>query len=225
MITERTVVGMLGYGHQLHGVIARLSDAGQHLIAKLNVRADLLLLLRHADVRLIYQEILLRSALPSSIFPLVRLGGIPELCGVVLRHLVLYYTCSVGRYAIVPAVLSVNMEFIQRAMCQQMPIHSLGQEYLPHATLPTIQTQLGALPRIEVTKDKDILRLGQPLAEPPPLERIVPLPAVVAVAIGIINDCGGLLLDSLHTLQVALMTIPYLISHGLQPLIRSHNRQ
>ena len=110
-------------------------------------------------------------------------------------------------------------------MRQKVAIHSLGQEYLPHTTLPTVKTQLRALPRVEVTKDEDILGLGQPLTEPPPLERIVPLPAVVAVAIGIINDRRCLSLDGVHTLKVALVTIPHLIGYGLQPLIGGNHGQ
>ena len=104
---------MLRNGHQLHGVVARLGDARQHLIAKLNVSADLLLLLSHANVSLIYEKILRRSTLPLFVPPLISLVGIPELGGIVLRRLILHHTRCVGRYAVVPAIASVNVEFIQ----------------------------------------------------------------------------------------------------------------
>lgn len=40
-------------GHELNGCVALLLDAGQHVVTELCVRADALVLARHADVGLV----------------------------------------------------------------------------------------------------------------------------------------------------------------------------
>ena len=74
LIAEGAVIGMLHNGHQLHSIVARLVDAGQDMIGKFPVGADLALLLRHAhvgfvDIQLVLaHEILIR---PGKDLPVV----------------------------------------------------------------------------------------------------------------------------------------------------------
>ena len=50
VISEGAVVGVLHDGHELHGVVAEVGDARQHLFGELVVGPDFLLFLRHTDV-------------------------------------------------------------------------------------------------------------------------------------------------------------------------------
>ena len=216
---------MLGNGHKLHGVVARLLYAGQDEGTELIVSTHLCLLLRHTDMCLIYKQILRRCPLKRGVLPLVALLGIPELCRIVLCLIVLHHARSVGGNAVVPTILAVDMEFVERFVRQQMTIHSLRQEDAPHAIGALVQAQLRALPRVEVAKDKYIVRLGQPLTEPPAVQRIIPLPAKITIAIGIVDNRSRLLLDSLHTAHISVMTVGHLLGDGVQPLVTLDHRQ
>ena len=53
MIAERTIVGMLLYGHNLNAIIAIFDYSGQHIILELRIGAHLFCILTHSDVAFI----------------------------------------------------------------------------------------------------------------------------------------------------------------------------
>ena len=79
MIAERTIVGMLLYGHNLNAIIAIFDYSGQHIIFELRIGAHLFCILTHSDVAFINQQ---RRSLRFEIIllPLVSFLGTPYLC-------------------------------------------------------------------------------------------------------------------------------------------------
>ena len=59
LVAKGSIVRMLHDGHDLNGVVAQRLDPGQCILPELVVRADLSLLLGHADMALVDEEILL----------------------------------------------------------------------------------------------------------------------------------------------------------------------
>ena len=225
MIAKRAVIWMFGDCHELHGVVTSLLDARQDLLGKFVICSHLGLLLSHTDMRLIDQQISHFFGVKLLVVPLVGLLGIPELSRVILRHFILHNTRSVGWDTVVPTISAMDVQLVERAVLQQMAIHCLGQEDTPHAVAILVQTQLGTLPRVKITKDKDVVCLGQPLSEPPSRERVIPLPTKVTITVGIIDNRSCLRFDGRHTFQISFMTLCYLIGDRMQPFVLLHHSQ
>ena len=102
---------MLGNGHHLDGIVASLLYARQHLALELLVGRDALLLGGHTYVCLVDEQILLVDN-QLIVGPIEGLWN-PKLRRVVLCLVVLHKTCGIGRYAVVPAILAVNVELIE----------------------------------------------------------------------------------------------------------------
>ena len=115
VVAKRAVVGVLGYGHELHGVISRLLDAWQDVVAELGVCTHTLTLLGHAHVSLVDEQLADLRCAEVVVLPVV--GSLDDkLCGIVLRRLVLHHTLGVCRYAVAPAVVAVNVYLVQGAI-------------------------------------------------------------------------------------------------------------
>ncbi len=222
MVAERSVVGVLGDSHQLHGVVAVLADDGQNLLREFAVAAHPFALLGHADMGFVDQQV----AVPGDIEPVVRpVEGLrnPELGRVVLRLVVLHHARGVGRNAVVPAVVAVHVDLVERAVREAIGVHGVGQEDRPHAAFVLVEPQLGALPAVEVAEQIDVLRGGQPLAEPPAAQILVPLPAVVAVAVGVVDQRPGRFPDAVELFGVEPVAVFDFALHGAQPFVLFDN--
>ena len=116
-----------------------------------------------------------------------------ELRREILRPLVLHHACGVGRDAVVPAVRAVHVDLVERSVHEAVGEHGVGKEGAPDPVAVAVEAQTGALPAVEVAEQVYVLRSGQPLAEPPAVEVFVALPAVVAVAVGVVGErpCGA----------------------------------
>ena len=110
VVAKRAVVWVLGNSHNLNSVVASLLHTRQNIALKLLVGRHALLLGGHTDVRFVNQQIIFVYD-QLILAPIERLRN-PELRRVVLGRIVLDKTCGIGRDAVVPAVLSVNMQFI-----------------------------------------------------------------------------------------------------------------
>ena len=106
-----------------------------------------------------------------------------------------------------PAIVAVYCHFVGRTVGEFVAIHRIGQEYAPHTAFATMQFQFATSPIVEIAKQIDLLGRGQPLAEPPARKKFVALPAIISVAIGIIDDrpCGALDLEHLIDIQLVSM--------------------
>ena len=149
----------------------------------------------------------------------------PELRRIILRLVILHHAGSVGRDTIQPAVLPVYVNLVERTVDQPIPIHRLGQEDRPDTVFILRQAQFGTLPIIKVAKEIDIIGLGQPLTEPPPLQVVVILPAEVVVAVGIIDNRARRGLDLRQPILIELVAIVQFTLHGLQPFILQNDRE
>ncbi len=189
VVAERAVIGVFGHGHELYGVVALLLYKRQYAVRKFAIGAYALTLLRHARVGLVDEQRLVGGTV-SAVVPYIWFGR-PELRREILRRLVLHHAPRPCRDAVVPAVGTVDVYLVERAVDEPAGIHRVGQEYAPHAVAVLVEPQLRALPRVEVAEQIDVGGLGQPLAEPPARHLLVSLPAEVAVSVGIVDDRAG----------------------------------
>ncbi len=179
MIAERAIIGMLLYGHELDGVVAVLRDAGQDVDAEFLVCAHALLLLGHADVRLVYQQ-RARVGTEARGLEFIRgLGGVylgrEYLCVGVLHH-----ARGVCRDAVALAAAPVHAHLVQVAVMD----HVGGELALPRAVLKAGQgITLVALPVAEVAYQDHLLGVGQIVAEHPRAVRLA-VKSVVFISVG-----------------------------------------
>ena len=225
VVAERTVVGVFGHGHQLHGVVAVLLDDREYLFGEFAVGAHALALLGHAHVGFVDQQAADLRGVEGVAPPVERLRGRPELRGVVLRRLVLHDARGVGRNAVQPAVVTVDVEFVERAVHQPVAVHRRGEKGAPHPRRVAVHADLGALPVVEVAEDVDIVRPRQPLAEPPSVEFLVALPAEIAVAVGVVHDRPRSALDPRHLPLVLCVAAVHMFFDGLQPCVALYDGQ
>ena len=87
-----------------------------------------------------------------------------------------------------------------------------------------MHSDFGALPVVEVAEDVDVLRPGEPFAEPPSVERVVPLPAEIAVPVGVVDDRSGGVFDGLHFGFVTGVSAVHLLLDGPEPLVAFDDR-
>jgi len=215
---------VLGDGHQLHGIVAVALDDGENLLGELAVGAHPFALLGHPHVGLVDEQTAHLRDVEAVALP-VEGVGVPELRRVVLRLVVLHHARGVGRDAVQPAVVAVDVDFVERAVRQPVAVHGRRQEDTPDAGRILAQPQLGALPVVEVAEEVDVVGAGQPFAEPPPVEVVVPLPAEIAVSVGIVDDVAGRSLNILHVVQVALTAAEKLPFDGGEPLVPFDHRK
>ncbi len=219
MVAERPVIGMLGDGHQLHGIITVGFDDGQNLFGELAVGAHPLALLRHADMGLVDQQIAVLRGIERIALPVERLGGRPELRRIIFGLLVLHHAPGIGRDPIPPPVVAVDMELVERSVRQAVTVHGRRKKGAPHPCDIAVHADFGALPIVEIAEDIDIVRPGQPLAQPPPVEQPVPLPTEVTVAVGVVGERTCRAADVVDLLPITLPAAVHLFFDGVQPCV------
>ena len=152
-------------------------------------------------------------------------GRRPELRRVVLRRLVLHHARRVGRNAVQPAVVAMDVELVERAVHQPVTVHRRGEEGAPYAVAVALHADFGPLPVVEIAEDVDVVRSGQPFAQPPAVEHLVALPAEIAVAVGVIDERPRRLHDCVHFVHIPLVTVVQLPLCGEQPLVAFDDRK
>ena len=88
-----------------------------------------------------------------------------------------------------------------------------------------MHADFGALPVVEIAEDIDVRSAGQPLAQPPSVERIVPLPAEITISVGVVRDRTGGPFDLGKTVGIAFVTTVHFILDGMQPLVAFDDRK
>ena len=139
----------------------------------------------------------------------------PELGRVILRRLVLYHARGIGRDAVFPAVVAVDVELVERPVAEPVAVHRLREEGAPYAVRVALHTYLGTLPVVEIPEDVDVVRARQPFAQPPSVEQLVPLPAEIAVAVGVVDERSRRASDVCHFPLVTLVAQVHLRLDGL----------
>ena len=225
VVAERPVVGVLGDGHELHGVVAAAFDDREDSFSEFAVGPHSLALLRHAHVGLVDQQAACRRGLERIAAPVE--GGVrfPELRREILRLLVLHHAPGVGRDAVPPAVVTVDVELVERAVEQPVAVHRRGEEGAPDPRRVAVHPDLGALPAVEVPEHIDVRRTGQPFAEPPPLQSGIPLPAEIAVAVGVIDDRPRGAFDGREFVEVTSVAAGDRRGRGTEPFVAEDDRQ
>ena len=146
MIAERSIVWMLLNCHQLKAVISSLDNTREYLILELCICADLLLVLRHTDMCLIYKQ---RSGirLERFLLPYIFLFRSPHLCREYLCLCILYHATAPCRNTLSLTTIPMHGHLIQLSMRQclgrklQFPVsgilHTLGSKLC--IFLPTVE--------------------------------------------------------------------------------------
>ena len=117
LIPEGAVVGMLHDRHELQGVVALLLDHRQHILHKLPIGTDLLLLRCHPDVALVDQE---RLVTEGGAFAPEGEGslGVPYDGAEEMRFRVLHHVVSPCGDAETAASLPLHEELVVRAVSE-----------------------------------------------------------------------------------------------------------
>ena len=149
----------------------------------------------------------------------------PELGRVILRRLVLHHARGIGRDAVFPAVVAVDMELVERPVAEPVAVHRLREEGAPYAVRVALHTYLGTLPVVEIAEDVDVVRARQPFAQPPSVEQLVPLPAEITVAVGVVDDRACRLLDRVYFVRIPFVAAVELLLGGEQPLVAFYDRE
>ena len=215
VVTERPVVGVLGHGHQLHGVVAVLFDDREYLFGEFAVGSHALALLGHAHMGFVDQQAADLRGVERVVPPVERFRGVPELRRVVFGLVVLHDAPGVGRNAVQPAVVAVDVDLVERAVPQPVAVHRRGEKGAPDPRGILVHADFGALPVVEVAEDVDVVRPRQPLAQPPAVQHVVPLPAEIAVAVGVVDERSRRASDVGHFPLVTLVAQVHLRLDGL----------
>lgn len=149
----------------------------------------------------------------------------PELSRVILRRLVLYHARGIGRDAVFPTVVAVDVELVERPVAEPVAVHRLREEGAPYAVRVALHTYLGTLPVVEIPEDVDVVRARQPFAQPPSVEQLVPLPAEITVAVGVVDDRACRLLDRVYFVRIPFVAAVELLLGGEQPLVAFYDRE
>ena len=225
MVAEAPVIRMLSYAHQLDRVVSVALDARQHVAGELRVGTYARLLLRHAHMAFVDQQVAHRSDVESVALPVERNGRSPKLTREVFRHGVLNDAPDIGRYAFQPAVGAVHEHLDQRAVHEPVAEALVGQENAPDAVGILAQPQLRTLPAVEVAEQVDVLGPGQPLAEMPALQSRIVLKTVIEVAVGIIPQRIASLPDLVPSPAVEVIAAPKSAFVSSQPRVALDDRQ
>ena len=127
--------------------------------------------------------------------------------------------------AVQPAVVAVDVDFVERAVPQPVAVHRRGKKGAPDPRRIFVHADFGPLPVVEVAEDVDVVRPRQPLAQPPAVQRLVPLPAEIAVAVGVIYERSRRAFDGGHFPFVPLMAQVHLRLDGVQPFVAFDDRK
>ena len=100
-------------------------------------------------------------------------------------------------------------------MAEPVAVHRLREEGAPYAVRVALHTYLGTLPVVEIPEDVDVVRARQPFAQPPSVEQLVPLPAEIAVAVGVVDERSRRASDVGHFPLVTLVAQVHLRLDGL----------
>ena len=153
---------MLLNRHHLYGIVAVGGDTGENLVAELDIASDLLLLLGHTDMALIYKQ---RTGIRHEFldFPFVR-GGLPHLCGENLCMLILNDTVGIGGNTVTLSAGPMHPHLVELAVFQSLG----GELHLPHPVADRCELEFGAfLPAGEISHQTYGSGIRGPFAEHP----------------------------------------------------------
>ena len=114
MITKRSIIGVLLYGHNLYTIIAIFYNPGQHLISEFYIGAHLLRILPHSYMAFINKQgVFFRLEILN--FPFIGCR-IPYLSRKYLCVLVLYYALCPSWYTLSMPPIPIDVHFVQLPM-------------------------------------------------------------------------------------------------------------
>ena len=169
---------MLHHGHQLHDVVSGRGDARQDQVAELRVCAHLLLLLRHADVRLVDEGNGERGT-GNRVFPAVG-AWVPHLGGEEVGGRILHNAARVCGQALSAPAVPAHLEPVELSVRDE----PRGEAPFPHVAprdAPQLEADIG-LPSGEVPHEPHACGVWRPFAEDPSASHAVE--AVVFVGVG-----------------------------------------
>ena len=179
LIAERRIIRMLHHGHELHGVVAVLLDAGQNVAHELQIRAHALFLGRHADVRLVNQRrhVLLRPEF--AVRPLKFLARVPDGGAEVVRLFILHDVGGVERDAVFRAARAGDGNLHLAAVPEGA---DAGDHNLPVAVAHRLHRVACSVPVVKLADQVHGRRTRRPLAVNPAALDLVE--TVIQVAAG-----------------------------------------
>ena len=167
---------MLHDGHELDGIVPQILHVGQHVVGKLPIGGDAVILAGHADMGLIDQRRLVAAEIP--VRPGIGLQIIPHLAAPALMHPVLGDALGVERDMLGEAVPIAHDGDHPAALAQGIP----RQEQLPIAVIGAVQGRIRPMPVVEIAGQIDFVRAGGPLAVDPAVRLM--MKAEIAVGVG-----------------------------------------
>ena len=220
VVAKRTVIRMLGDCHNLYGIVAALNDMRQHIVLKLLVSANALLLPRHSDMTFIDEERLVGIGLEffSAPIELLRLPYLrcENFCSVVLDGA--FHVC--GQTFQNGVVGAVDDEFVQRAMHKGLGEGLVVEKNLPDAVVSAFERVLITVPIVEIAKNVHLLGSGSPFAHPPSVLVLGVIETEVLVLPGKIHEAAGVIAVELLVFALKpLVTGDDVVLHRVEPMV------
>mmetsp|Transcript_144070 Transcript_144070/g.461197 ORF Transcript_144070/g.461197 Transcript_144070/m.461197 type:complete len:303 (-) Transcript_144070:70-978(-) len=224
VVAEAAVVRVLGNGHELHAVVAQALDARQHIPGEVCVSRDLRIAGSHADVGFVDLQVLgLRGPRLCEDVP-IRGRRLPKHAVKKVGGVVLPGELRPGGHPLDPlAVVRLDPDLdLARVRQSGGAVGLIGQVHRPPAEALRGQRSR-VLPIVELADEKNLLGVGEPLAEGIPI--LVLVEAIDPVAFGELGDAPLLCLELLFPPLVPVDPLPNLALHTFQSGVDLENLQ
>ena len=173
LIAERAVERMLHDGHELHDVVARVLDVGQHVIGKLPIGGDAVLLRGHTHVRLVDEGGVVTGK--ALVRPRKLAGVVPHLTAPAVGDPILGHATSIQGDVLGQLAPVVDDGHDAAALIEGVA----GEGDLPVPVVQPIERRVDPVPVVEVARQKDLVGCRRPLTvDPAALYAVKPVPLV-----------------------------------------------
>ena len=224
MVAKRAVIRMLGDGHELDGVVAVRLDARQDVLGEFLVGTYPFGLLRHAHVRLVNQQ-RLAVQLRRGVLIYIRCGRIPELAVIVLGAFVLNHALDIHGNALMLPDLRLHHDLQLAAMREPMGKLAVGQEDFPDAVADVLQRAFVAVPAVELTHQREVMRSGRPFAIPPAVATLVVVEAQELVRRGESPEATVTIDNIVKPPFVAVVAVVHRLRDWIEPGVVIYERE
>ena len=163
MIPETAVISVLHQRHDLHGVVPKFLNPGQHIILELFERVHAFLNPAHPNMHFVNPQRtwLLRVLVLENI----RCGGVPERSIKAFVGGILMCEANPRRNLVNPLVIwPLHMDFHLRIVRDRELALSMRKKQFPIAEFIAFARELRTVPAIELSKKEHLLRSWQPLS-------------------------------------------------------------
>ena len=164
LVSERSVIRMLLYRHQLDGVVAQVQDARNDIVREFPVGTDSLPVLCHADMRLVDQRGFRLFFHKLRVCPRICFLRVPYPRTQRMALFVHAHPGAVCRQALKPVLSLPDPQLGILAVLQG--VLSLQRNF-PYAVVPACQRMAFPVPVVEVADQAHFIRTGHPFPEYP----------------------------------------------------------